>query len=148
MVSFNSILCLTLSLWAVSTQAIITAISVPNGELHAGKKFIVTIHTEGHIINNDQFYTIFGLLFIPKNVKYGSGVMGDLIGNGYDLVEHKHSETGHGAFNVTLTLPKDFHTETGKRTKYTLTTSTLSTAGIVNGANIIYLTETVYVTPK
>jgi hypothetical protein len=122
--SFFTLLVLAFSLLVAGpAQAIITSISAPTTKLHPGHKFNVTFHTSGHIINNAQYYTLFGVL--PQSSPYL--VMGTLLNQGFDLVTSGHSQTGVGSFNVTIEIPKGFKTVTGKTQKYVLNVGVFGT---------------------
>ena len=118
--SFSSIfLLLTL---AHSTLGIITGIHVPTSVLHPGRDFTVTFTTEDHIIQNAQYYIIFGLN--PGTTPPGGSNVGEVVltAPGSDLVATHHSITGHGSFEVDVRLPKDFNTGSKKAlTHWTLT---------------------------
>ncbi|KAF9517617.1 hypothetical protein BS47DRAFT_1389609 [Hydnum rufescens UP504] len=134
--SFSTLAILAVSLLNLTpTEAIITRISAPTTTLHPGHKFTVTFFTENHIINNAQYYALFGVTPSTKPDQ----VMGTLLGQGFDLVTSGHSQTGHGSFKVTVRIPKGFVTETGKTEAYILNTAVFGTAGVVNG-----LTEPIF----
>src|SRR5260221_11535522 len=110
-----------------SAFGIITGIKAPTILLRPGHKFTVTFTTENHIIQNAQYYVVFGLnpgTTPPPGTNVGEVVLTSKQG---DLVEDDHSETGHGSFKVDVTLPKTFHTGSKKDEKFTLTTAILQT---------------------
>ncbi|KAF8324989.1 uncharacterized protein EI90DRAFT_3157140 [Cantharellus anzutake] len=120
-----------------SAFAIITHIQVPSILLRPGHKFTVKFFTENHIIQNAQYYVIFGLqpgTTPPPGSNVGEFVLTSPQG---DLVEGHHSVTGHGSFTVDVTLPKNFPV-TGKTEKFVLTAAALQTAGALNGAGVVF----------
>jgi Nis1 family len=120
--SFSALAILAASL-LTPTEAIITRISAPTTTLHPGHKFTVTFFTEDHIINNAQYYALFGVTPSTKPEQ----VMGTLLNEGFDLVTSGHSQTGHGSFKVTVPIPKGFVTESGKTEAYVLNTAVFGT---------------------
>ena len=69
---------------AVPSYAIITRFTAPTKLLNPGQHVTVTFYTENHIIQNLQYYIAFGLSEGPVP----SGVLGDHLMTGYDLVEN------------------------------------------------------------
>ncbi|KAF9517619.1 hypothetical protein BS47DRAFT_1359418 [Hydnum rufescens UP504] len=122
--SFSTLAILAVSLLNFTpTEAIITGVSAPKSTLHPGHTFNVTFFTENHIINNAQYYALFGVTPSTKPDQ----VMGILLNEGFDLVTSGHSQTGHGSFPVTLAIPPGFVTETGKTQAYILNTAVFGT---------------------
>jgi len=105
-------------------SARIVSITAPK-KLNPGETFDVTFHTEDHAQNNLQYYVIFGIASpnLPENALW------EVLGTGYDLVANGHSNTGHGAFNVHLTIPKGF-TPPHPNTTYRLTAAVTGTVSI------------------
>ena len=106
-------------------HALITGIAGPTHVLHPGNKFHVTFFTADYIQNNLQYYALFG-------ISPGAGfpdptLLGYVLGSGSDLVLAGHSNTGNGAYNVTLNIPKPFGTPNGATTSYILKTAVLGT---------------------
>lgn len=112
-------------LGASPSHAHITGISTSGATLHPGHSFDVKFTTENHIINNAQYYVVFGAQKPPGT----TSVVGTLFGTGYDLVENGHSETGHGSFVVKVTVPDTFDTSSGKH--YILTAAVFGTVRLI-----------------
>jgi len=133
---------------AHSTLGIITGIHVPTGVLHPGSDFTVTFTTEDHIIQNAQYYVIFGLN--PGTTPPGGSNVGEVVltSPGSDLVATHHSITGHGSFKVTVHLPKSFNTGSKKTLKkWTLTAAVFQTAGALYGAGVVVFDGQVTIAP-
>jgi Nis1 family len=122
--SFSTLAILAVSLLNFTpTEAIITRVSAPNSTLSPGHTFNVTFFTEDALINNAQYYAIFGVT--PSTLPLQ--VVGTLLNAGFDLVTSGHSQTGHGSFPVTLAIPPGFVTQTGKTQAYILNTAVFGT---------------------
>ena len=106
-------------------SARIGSITAPKTPLHPGKSFNVTFHTEDYPTNNVQYYAIFGIAPPHSSAQ----ALGHLLGTGYDLVAHGHSQTDSGTFNVLLTIPKNFK-PSGRNAKYRLTAVVTGTVSI------------------
>lgn len=148
-------------------SARIGGISVPTKVLHPGEHFNVTFHTVEWIINVDEYYAVFGIAVQPVT----NGGLGTLLGKGYDLVAHGHSESGPGSFNVLLQILKNLSPPPRKKTKYLLTLAVLITvrsgrlisskevqtylviaalcmqAGLTNGVNVDYYKANITISP-
>ena len=105
----------------VPASAKIVGISVPNRPVHPGDHFPVTFHTSNWIINVEAYYVVFGIEAEPAT----NGGLGQLLGNGYDLVAHGHG-SGPSSFDVVLQIPKSLKLPHNKA-KYRLTAAILIT---------------------
>ena len=109
-----------------SASARIVGFSAPTKVLHPGEHFDVTFRTAPWIINVDEYYAVFGIAAQPvKNEGLGT-----LLGKGYDLVAHGHSESGAGSFKVPLQIPKQLSVPR-KPTKYLLKSAVLITVRVM-----------------
>lgn len=106
----------------VPASARIVGFSAPTKVLHPGDHFEVTFRTSNWIINVEEYYAVFGVEQEPVT----NGGLGTLLGNGYDLVAHGHSNSGTGSFKVPLQIPKNFKPP-HKNTKYQLNSAVLIT---------------------
>ncbi|KAF8319348.1 hypothetical protein DL93DRAFT_176731 [Clavulina sp. PMI_390] len=88
----------------------ITGITAP-ANVHPGTPFKVTVSTENFIDTYVNYYIVFGIA--PQGDT--SAALHTPIGTGYDLVAHKESETGHGTFQVSLTIPSSYNPSTDGR---------------------------------
>ena len=109
----------------VPASAKIGSISVPNRPIHPGDHFQVTFHTTNWIINVDEYYVVFGIELEPAT----HGGLEQLLGTGYDLVAHGHSNSGVGSFDVPLQIPKSLKPPHNKA-KYRLTAAVFITVRI------------------
>ncbi|KAF9514682.1 hypothetical protein BS47DRAFT_1342825 [Hydnum rufescens UP504] len=129
-----------------SANALITKIAGPTETLHPGQKFDVTFFTEDYIQNNLQYYAIFGVS--PVGGYSEPNLLGYLLGSGSDLVLSGHSNTGTGAYNVTLTIPKPFSTPNGTTQSYFLKTAVLGTIGASGTALLLTFNTTISISPN
>jgi hypothetical protein len=113
---------ITITIMIQPASARIVSITAPKSPLHPGDLFNVTFHTEDFIQNDFQYYVIFGLARPELPESY----LWELLDNGYDLVSHGHSNTGHGTFKVPLTIPKGF-TPSSPKAIYRLTAAITGT---------------------
>ena len=122
---FNKILITIAAVFFAVTPASarITGFSAPTKVLHPGERFNVTFHTVPWIIDVDEYYAVFGIAVQPVT----NEGLGTLLGKGYDIVTHGHSESGLGSFNVLLQIPKNLSPPPRKKTKYLLTSAVLIT---------------------
>lgn len=108
-----------------SASARIAGISAPTKVLHPGERFEVTFRTVPWIINVDEYYAVFGIAVQPVT----NEGLGTLLGKGYDLVTHGHSESGLGSFKVPLQIPKNL-SPPHENTKYLLKSAVLITVRV------------------
>lgn len=103
-------------------SAKIVGFSAPTTVIRPGHNFQATFRTTNWIINNEQYYAIFGITIGTSD----SQGMGLVLGDGYDIASHGHKTSGLGAFNVTLQIPAEFQPP-APNTKYVLRTAVLGT---------------------
>jgi len=115
----------------VPASAKIVSISATNRPISPGDHFSVTLHTAKSFDNVEEYYVVFGIEAEPAK----SGGLGQLLGNGYDLVAHGHSTSGGGSFDVVLQIPKSLKPLHNKA-KYRLTAAVFLTSGKVNDASV------------
>ncbi|CEH12737.1 hypothetical protein CBOM_00702 [Ceraceosorus bombacis] len=108
---------------ASSVAAIPTSLSSTAKDVKPGDKFTVTVHTNSYIQNSEEYYVKFGLT--PTGTYVGSALGADLL-EGYDLVAIGKSKTGHGQFDLSLTVPSEF---SGAAGNYTVTSAFFGTVG-------------------
>ncbi|KAF8331446.1 uncharacterized protein EI90DRAFT_3016429 [Cantharellus anzutake] len=110
-----------------SAFAIIGSIEAPKNILRPGHTFTVTFLTHPHIIQNAQYYVIFGLQ--PGIVPPPGSNVGEIVLTSAqsDLVEGGHSSTGVGSFKISVLLPRTFRTPTKKKEKFVLTAAVFQT---------------------
>ncbi|KAF8319349.1 hypothetical protein DL93DRAFT_2074966 [Clavulina sp. PMI_390] len=88
-------------------SARITGITAPP-TVHPGTPFKVTITTEDFIDQIINYYMVFGIA--PQSNT--NTALHTPLGTGYDLVTHKESDTGHGSFKVSVTIPSTYNPST------------------------------------
>lgn len=160
--SFQTIILLMLAfVGVIPAEAKIVGFSAPTTVIKPGHDFKVTFRTTDWIINNEQYYAIFGITIGTSD----SQGMGLVLGDGYGIAQHGHKSTGVGAFDVTLQIPAGFKPP-ARNTKYVLRTAVLGTvskyykhlvktlaaechlrpqAGITEGATLDFLTANITV---
>ncbi|KAF8324988.1 uncharacterized protein EI90DRAFT_2203668 [Cantharellus anzutake] len=120
-----------------TVSAIISGIKVPTNVLRPGHKFTVTFFTNLHIINNAQYYVIFGLE--PGTTPRSNVGEFVLTSPQSDLVEGGHSVSGFGNFTIDVRLPRNFQiTGPGKKQQYVLSAAVLQTVSFCDFGLKIY----------
>lgn len=100
----------------------IVSLKAPSTTITPGKPFSVTFTTESYSENTLDFYVIFGL----KEASLGNSGIGSLLGTGYDIVSHGHSDDGHGTFKVSLEVPSTWKSNVSKWTLTAAVTTAVS----------------------
>lgn len=115
----------------IHASAKIVGFTAPTTIIKPGRNFKVTFRTTPWIINNEQYYAIFGITIATSD----SQGMGYVLGDGYGIAAHGYKTTGLGSFNVTLQIPAEF-TPPAPNTAYVLRTAVL---GTVSRSGLIFL---------
>jgi len=126
----------------IPTSARIVGFSAPTKVLYPRERFHITFHTAIWIIDVHEYYAVFGIAAQPT----ANEGLGELLGQGYDLVAHGHGASGAGSFSVELQIPPTL-SPPHKSTKYLLTSAVLITAGLPNGVTVDYYTANITISP-